>query len=220
MKKENCLVELDKSLINKYILKYGEKYSLDDEIVMTAFDHLDNSSTANIASKAIVLNSLYSAGLNTFKSKKEGVSIDVISMSEILFNYPLGAEIIDHSRAKSIIKKVNDQCMHKNKSKATSFVSKFIFCHNMTCGCKESDNIPMYDSYLKSLLYYYNQKYGFTIIFSQEEIADYDFFFQVHKVFLNYCNKMTEASFSARDIDKFVWIQGKELKEQGIDMTF
>lgn len=211
MGKEDYLANLEKSAIQEYLDKFNKTYFDDENIVATAFTALDDSSVYNIASKAIVLNNRYSAGLNSFASKKDGVAIDVFGISKLLFHYELGTDLIDEEKAIDIIKNINIECSKRKKKNTTSFLSKYIYWHNHACGC-DDNNVPIYDSHVKALLYLYNRKRGNPYRFRMKDILEYIDFCSIHNEFVEYCNKITNSTFSGRDIDKFLWLQGKEKK--------
>ena len=87
------ILKHDHQLILKYYSEYrsgdwvDEKMQNDERVVSSVFDKFDNTSIENIMIKSIVLNDRYSAGLNSFKSSKKNISMDVESVSEVLKEY-------------------------------------------------------------------------------------------------------------------------------------
>ena len=80
-----------------------------------------------------------------------------------------------------------------------SFASKYCSYHN-------SNDYPIYDYFVDSMLWYFQKKDKFSD-FKRVQLKDYKIFKKVIVDFKEYYN-LKEYSF--RDIDKYLWIAGKE----------
>ena len=85
-----------------------------------------------------------------------------------------------------------------------SFASKYCSWHNPTA-------YPIYDHYADKCLWTYKMRCGFAQ-FHRKDLKDYASF---REVVIKFRNFYKLGSFNFREIDKFLWLQGKSLDAQG-----
>ena len=211
----NMIEKPTKKLIQRYIDEFNEKYTIDEKVVEKIFRTFpQNSSYEEVLAKVIILNNRYSAGLTNYKS--DGKKVDVLSMSNHVVE--LSAEIencIDIDKARELvidISKIGDE-----KEQVISFASKYLA---WTFRNKTHINVPIYDGYVKGILYVLNKNLHFYdndnknggTKFTQKEIQDYCFFSKVFDAFYDYISNSIEK-FGYRDLDKYLW---KYAKDKGV----
>ena len=81
-----------------------------------------------------------------------------------------------------------------------SFASKY-------CNYFNSEEFPIYDSYIDNMLWIYKNNDSFHI-FKREDMKNYESFRSIVREFRIYYNLQ---KFSLRDIDKFLWLYGKTI---------
>ena len=102
-------------------------------------------------------------------------------------------------RDKSLVKEIAENKIKGKRKNFYSFATKYCANHN--------ENFPIYDSKAeKSLKHFRNKKKGFN--FATKELKDYEKFCKIIENFKASYN-LTECSYS--DLDKFLWLRGKEL---------
>ncbi|PIR69184.1 MAG: hypothetical protein COU47_03710 [Candidatus Niyogibacteria bacterium CG10_big_fil_rev_8_21_14_0_10_46_36] len=187
-KKVKTLKTPNNALVNKYFKKYekDERYFVADKALEELFDAFPkNSDFKNVLLKVSALNALYSTSVYAiFKMAEHIHSLKKIDQS--LKNGDI--KIVDK------IAKVDfaDRIFY-------SFATKYSHWHN-------PEEYPIYDQFVDKVLWGYQQQNKFSD-FRRSDLKQ----FREFKRVLNEFRKHYKLSGSLKEIDKFLWIYGKEL---------
>ncbi len=176
--------------IEEYLFKWTqleEHYIWEDSSLnrLFQFDYTDNTDLNKIMIKCSSLNDFYSTNI-----------FQVYPVARKIFDMK-----IDDRLKKGDSTLVNDiaKVKIKNKNKNFySFASKYCCHHN--------ENYPIYDYYVDRMLVYFKTKDKFAN-FIREDLKDYVKF---KKIILEFRKFYDLEGFTLRDIDKYLWIAGKE----------
>jgi hypothetical protein len=177
--------------INKY--KNDDRHYLSDQAIINlfqAFPH--NKKTEDILLKISVINDLYSTNIfGTFLMAKHIQQLDIdeeLSKGnpEIVRQIATGHNI----RLKNTNRELNFY----------SFATKYCNWHN-----RESYSI--YDSFVDKILMTYKRKDNFSI-FKQTDLKDFNEFKRIIQDFIKFYGL---TRYNLKEIDKFLWIYGKEM---------
>ena len=209
-RKIDYIQEPTEKLIRKYIKEFNDdkENAADEKAVQKVFETFDNSSFENVLIKTVLLNNRYSAGLCERPSKIAGISIDVYNMSYIISEH--FKECYDIN---DVIKAIDNICSivkKKNKNKPYSFLSKYYF---WTCYSNGIIEIPIYDRYVRGMIYYLGQKCDYLDSFKQNDINSYMDFYKRYIQTLKKINEQLNSSFTVREFDKYLWQYAKDLKK-------
>ena len=176
--------------VNEYIQKWNE---LEDYVNQeNALDKLflvlckDNQSIENILIKCSALNDFYST--NIFK-------IHNVAQHYLHKN-------IDEKLKTGDLSLVGDLAKITNNEKCFtfySFASKY-------CSHHRPDVYPIYDSYVNKLLKYFRNRDKFYK-FKEEDLKEYE---EYTKIIHNFRTYYGLESFTIKEIDKYLWLLGKE----------
>lgn len=176
--------------VNEYIQKWNE---LEDYVNQeNALDKLflvlckDNQSIENILIKCSALNDFYST--NIFK-------IHNVAQHYLLQNIDKKLKTGDLSLVGDLAKiKINGKrfCFY-------SFASKY-------CSHHRPDVYPIYDSYVNKLLKYFRNRDKFCE-FNEKNLKEYE---EYTKIIHNFRTYYGLESFTIKEIDKYLWLLGKE----------
>lgn len=193
------------------IVDFDNNEKLNEKVLEKVFnpDVLNNQSKENILARVIILDRLYSTRLNDYETDKPNTKPSIKEVTEIIYGFELDGRFNSCRNTKDVIELVEDflKCFN-GKQNPYSFITKY--CSFRLTGL----SVPIQDSFVKGLLYYYNEceEYRFRERFKQIEIKDYSFFCKVYYRFVdNY--KLDELS--TKSIDKFLWMYAKELSREG-----
>jgi hypothetical protein len=203
-----------KDIIDQYIEDFNNgDAGIDEKAVCKVFSATNNEEISNILARVVVLNQLYSVGLNN--SRREGdnkINIDIHRISEIIREK---SKKIDNCKNEidviNVIKEICNACEVGNYYKPGSFLSKyfsFLFADM---------NIPIMDSYVRGMIYYLG-KNEFDLKVTQDQLKDYNTFCIYFKEFKSRIEKGVGCTYSYRDFDKYLWKYGKELDNNGFDI--
>ena len=217
MKKTEFIDEPTRKLIDEYVSHYDADTVIkaDDKAVKMMFEQFDDSTLENVFVKSIILNNRYSAGLLDRKTNKERIAIDVYSMSEIIAN-----NIKDCNSINDVINLIEGMCLivsEKNKNKPYSFLSKYfhwVYAHD------EKIAVPIYDGYVKGMIYYLGQKFEYLGSFEQAELNSYKGFYEKYTQTLTTINQKLGTQYTIREFDKYMWKYAKELGTIEPDKVF
>lgn len=176
--------------IEEYLFKWTqleEHYIWEDSSLnrLFQFDYTDNTDLNKIMIKCSSLNDFYSTNI-----------FQVYPVAKKIFDMK-----IDDRLKKGDPTLVNDiaKVKIKNKNKNFySFASKYCSHHN--------EDYPIYDYYVDRMLVYFKTKDKFAN-FIREDLKDYVKF---KKIILEFRKFYDLEGFTLRDIDKYLWIAGKE----------
>lgn len=181
-------------LLDEYIDKFNgeEKYYLPDQAIIKLFDAFpENKYLEHILLKISVINDLYSTNiLGTFNMAKHIHQLDIDSG----LNQGDPHLVNKISSGHGIVSKKNNKEIN-----FYSFATKYCNWHNR-------DNYAIFDSFVKKVLMAYKRKDNFSA-FVETDLKDFIKFKQVVLDFKQFYN-LTEHSL--KQIDKFLWIYGKE----------
>ncbi|WP_051935868.1 hypothetical protein [Salegentibacter sp. Hel_I_6] len=181
-------------LVDKYIDQFNndERYYPADQAIINLFDAFpDNKKLEDILLKLSVINDLYSTNiLGTFKMAKHIQQCDIdkglkTGDPDIVHQIATGHDI----RTKKNNKEINFY----------SFATKYCNWHNR-------DNYAIYDSFVDKVLMAYKRKDKFST-FRQSDLKDFSKFKKIIEDFADHYNL---TRHNLKEIDKFLWIYGKE----------
>jgi len=181
-------------LLYEYIDKFNsdERYYHSDKAIISLFDAFpENKYLEHILLKISVINDLYSTNiLGTFNMARHIQRLDIDS--SLKQGDPLLVNKI--SSGHGIISKKNNKEIN-----FYSFATKYCNWHNR-------DNYAIYDSFVKKVLMAYKREHNFSG-FMETDLKDFIKFKQIVLDFKQFY-KLTEHDM--KQIDKFLWIYGKE----------
>ncbi|WP_215224091.1 hypothetical protein [Echinicola shivajiensis] len=181
-------------LLDKYIDQFNndERYYPADQAIINLFKAFpNNKKLEDILLKLSVINDLYSTNiLGTFKMAKH------IQQQDIDQGLQSGDPDIVHRIAKG-----HDIRTKKNNREINfySFATKYCNWHNR-------DKYAIYDSFVDKVLMAYKRKDKFSN-FRQSDLKDFNKFKQIIEDFADHYNL---TRHNLKEIDKFLWIYGKE----------
>ncbi len=181
-------------LLDHYIDKFNqdERYFLADQAIINLFEAFpENKLLEDILLKISVINDLYSTNiLGTFNMAKHIQKLDIDDELKngnliIVNKISLGHGIISKRNGKEI--------------NFYSFATKYCNWHNR-------DDYAVYDSFVKKVLLAYKQKDKFSD-FKESDLKNFEKF---KKVVLDFKHFYNLTRHDLKQIDKFLWIYGKE----------
>tara|TARA_B100000508_G_C11441566_1_gene269043 strand:+ start:596 stop:1219 length:624 start_codon:yes stop_codon:yes gene_type:complete len=190
-------------LLEKYINQFNndERYYRADQAIIKLFKAFPyNKKLEDILLKISVINDLYSTNiLGTFKMAKHIQKLDI---DEGLRE---GNPDIVHQIAKD-----HDIRTKKNNKEIIfySFATKYCSWHNR-------NYYPIYDNFVDKVLMAYKRKDNFSD-FKQADLKDFEKFKKIIQDFVDYY-KLNQ--YNLKDVDKFLWIYGKELFPANYSLT-
>lgn len=195
---------LNKKITSATVRKYIDSFDKEQEVPEEALNYVFSSykssqNQAEILCKVIMLNHIYSAGLNSNRAtdftKKHHV--DVYLMAEKLAEKSDEINRLIFDEASNPWEAVNYimGLFSDNYCSVYSFVTKYCNWHN-------PQKFPIADNYSKGVLYYYFDK-----TYPRESFNDYEMFCKIYKEFQE-CECVKDLSI--KEIDKFLWKYGKD----------
>lgn len=181
-------------LLDKYIDQFNndERNYIADQAIINLFDKFpSNKKLEDILLKISVINDLYSTNiLGTFKMAKHIQQLDIDQELEqgnpdIVHQIATGHNI----RTKKNNKELNFY----------SFATKYCNWHNREC-------YAIYDSFVDKVLMAYKRRDKFST-FKQSDLKSFSKFKSIIEAYASYYNL---TRHSLKEIDKFLWIYGKE----------
>ncbi len=220
--------EYDKVLEDFYSAHWIEELALQDLFEYAEFDDNEsnhpehiNEQKARILARVILLNQVYSTGLQQHPTSEEKrkareserkETVDVMKMTERIYNNL--KEIIECVKNGDI--KAVEIIRGKDSSEyedAYSFATKY-------CSFINPDEFPIVDQYVLKMLKEFiktpelSEKYVSTKIKLGNLEKNYDLFKEVHGTFQNYIKDNTDSKFiSCKYTDVFLWECGKSYVE-------
>lgn len=216
------------SQIEDCIKQFNEEQATAEKAISTAFRALNNSDPENILIKVILLNDLYSAGLNSnapgaetlLKKRETGKKLmpGVMLAAEKICAYERECRFDGCASKADAAKLIADFVVFDAPySKPYSFITKY-------CSFRLPElQLPIADNYVRALLLLLNEKLqkengiGFNEPFKNADLNDYSRFCGVVENF----TARYAPDRAAKDVDKFLWQYAKNLKnrkENGMDI--
>lgn len=158
-----------------------------------------NTDKSEVLTKVILINQLYSTGLN------DTVSTKTISVGDMA-KHIVGCKEFDAKikygalSAFTWIGKIEEK--EKSYNKTYSFASKYCNWHNTVV--YDGDDYPIMDSYTKDFIYYWCQCCGEKV--TRDDVSDYETFCKLMKKFKE---SKDGANLEFKVIDSFLWLYGK-----------
>jgi len=176
-----------------YNWKGNEKLQGIDKTLDVLFQEYFNTNTffEHILIKVCTLNSLYSTQI-----------FDTYSVAKHIYELEVDEDLLtgDLSLVNRIAK-----CEISGKSKNFySFASKY-------CAHHKPETYSIYDSFVEKALFTFNENDPFDT-FKKPELRDYPTFMRVMD---NFIQKNHLHEYSLAEVDKYLWLAGKEFKSKG-----
>ena len=196
-KRNNVVKKVDdlavKYEIDKYIARFDIKNQIDERAICFLFDLFPyNKEYSQVVAKVAELNALYSAGIPQKDISSVGKHIMSIDNLDELFR-------------KGEMKAVDRIGQTENGiNNAYVFASKYCSFHNPT-------EYLMFDSYGWYAMYRIAKENGLRVQLSKEIRSDYTGY-KKYKDCVDEFLKKLEVSYDYKNIDKFLWLYGKELR--------
>ena len=181
----------NKEIIKKYLTKWDnleEHYIWQESSLDKLFhkDYKNNKDLNEILIKCSCLNDFYSTNIFSI--------------------YPVAKKIYDlkiDKRLKkgdaSLVNEISHVLIGGKEKNFYSFASKYCSHHN-------SIEFPIYDYYVDKMLMYFQKKDRFSS-FKNSDLKDYVKF---KKILIDFKKYYDINNYNLRDIDKYLWIAGKE----------
>lgn len=182
-------------LLNQYLEKFNndERYFPADEAILNLFEAFpNNKKLEDILLKISVINDLYSTNiLGTFKMAKHIQRLNVddeirVGNPEIVNRIALGHGICNKKKNREI--------------NFYSFATKYCNWHNQ-------EQYAIYDSFVEKVLIAYRNRDKFSS-FHRLELKEFSKF---KKIISDFAAFYKISNYNLKEIDKFLWIYGKEL---------
>ena len=188
------LIPPTNKLVDEYIDKFNknERYYLADQAIINLFQKFpENKILEDILLKISVINNLYSTHiLDTFKMAKHIKNLQ-----------------IDNALNKAdplIVNKIAKGHGIPNR-KGTDDINFYSFATKY-CNWHNKAEYPIYDGFVHRILIAYQNKDRFSD-FNINDLKDYKIF---KKIIADFINKYLLKQYNLKEIDKFLWIYGKE----------
>ena len=180
----------NKKIIEKYLVKWDnleEHYIWQEKSLYKLFheDYKNNTDLNEILIKCSCLNDFYSTNI-----------FSIFSVAKNIFNLKIDKRLNDNDPSL-----VNDIAHVKSNGVDKtfySFASKYCSHHN--------DEFPIYDYFVDKMLIYFKNKDKFAK-FKKDDLKDYVKF---RNILIEFKKFYDIEEYSLRDIDKYLWIAGKE----------
>lgn len=179
------------TLIKEYVAKFEQLPDIiaSDLAVSKAFQAFPkNDRIDEVLLKVSVLNSLYSTSI-----------FALYKVAAHIHNLQIDAKLAQPSLA--VVGEIARIQINGKVRRNYSFASKY-------CSWHVPDFYPIYDSYVEGLLWAYQQQDRFGT-FQREELKHYTRYKAVHDQFRQHYGL---TGFTAKQVDKFLWLYSKELK--------
>ncbi len=184
----------NKELVETYLTKFNNdlRYNSGDKAIIKLFDKFPtNTNIEDIILKISVINDLYSTNIfGTFKLAEHILRIEIDK--DLKTNNP------------NLVHKIatgHGIQLKKNNKEINfySFATKY-------CNWHKKDFYPIYDLFVDKIIRQYRKQDNFYK-FKNEELKNYKKFIEIIENFKSYYNF---SDFGLKEIDKFLWIYGKE----------
>ena len=194
MKNNDLLDDPTEELVRKYIDKFelDKRYKYGDGAIIKLFEAFpNNTSLEDIILKVSVINELYSTSIySVFKVAQHILECDIDE------NMKAGNPETVHQIATG----------HNIRTKKNNTEINFYSFATKYCNWHNQEDYSIYDSFVEKTLMAYKKRDSFSE-FKKKDLKDFKKFHQVILDFVEYYNLKGN---NAKDIDKFLWIYGKE----------
>jgi len=174
-------------LVALYIRKFDDSQITVERALSKLFTLFpNNDNLEDVLLKVVALNDLYRTGI-----------LGTSQVADHIFHLNIDAAI--KAGRPEVVQMIARVQFGKSIRNNYSFATKYCAWHNPA-------NYPLYDSYVEQMLWGYKKQERFDN-FHRQDLLQYDRFTQVMLHFRDYYDL---TSFSIKDIDKFLWLAGKE----------
>ena len=191
------LIKPTDKLVKEYIKKFNvdKRYSRSDRAIANLFNAFpDNNILEHVLLKVSVINDFYSTNIfGTFRMAEHicGLNID----GKIQKGETDAVRLISTG--------------HEIKSKKNNKEIKFYSFATKYCSWHNREKYAIYDSFVEKMLLAYKREHKFSE-FKHSDLRDFSKFMDIINDFINYYGL---SNHDLKDVDKFLWIYGKEIQE-------
>lgn len=180
----------NKKIIEEYLVKWDnleEHYIWQEKSLYKLFheDYKNNTDLNEILIKCSCLNDFYSTNI-----------FSIFSVAKNIFNLKIDKRLNDNDP--SLVNDIAHVKINGVDKTFYSFASKYCSHHN--------DEFPIYDYFVDKMLVYFKNKDKFAK-FKKDDLKDYVKF---KNILIEFKKFYDIEEYSLRDIDKYLWIAGKE----------
>ncbi len=180
----------NKKIIEKYLVKWDnleEHYIWQEKSLYKLFheDYKNNTDLNEILIKCSCLNDFYSTNI-----------FSIFSVAKNIYNLKIDKRLNDNDP--SLVNDIAHVKINGVDKTFYSFASKYCSHHN--------DEFPIYDYFVDKMLVYFKNKDKFAK-FKKDDLKDYVKF---KNILIEFKKFYDIEEYSLRDIDKYLWIAGKE----------
>lgn len=181
----------NKDTIDKYINKWNnldEHYKYQETSLNKLFhcDYKDNTDLNQILIKASCLNAFYSTNI-----------FSIYNMAKQIYDLNIDKRLMEGDPL--LVNDIANININGKKYYFYSFASKYCSHHNNV-------EYPIYDYYVEKMLLYFMKRDQFYK-FNRNDLKDYPKFKQI---LIEFSKFYKINGYSLRDIDKYLWLAGKE----------
>lgn len=202
MKLNEALVKAEvptSGLVKKYLKLFqnDKHYSNEDKIQRLITRNIyDKDKYETILLTIVVINQLYST--NIYKIYQ--IADHIYKNREVIHS------LISNGDSKAIKEIAIGHGLKSSKRQSDEDINFYSFASKY-CNYLNANEFPIYDSYIENMLCIYNKRDSFGN-FKREDLRQYSVFKNAIKSFIEHYKLEV---FKLRDIDKFLWLYGKEL---------
>lgn len=180
----------NKKTIENYLIKWDnleEHYIWQEKSLYKLFheDYKNNTDLNEILIKCSCLNDFYSTNI-----------FSIFSVAKNIYNLKIDKRLNENDP--SLVNDIAHVKINGVDKTFYSFASKYCSHHN--------DEFPIYDYFVDKMLVYFKNKDKFAK-FKKDDLKDYVKF---KKILIEFKKFYDIEEYSLRDIDKYLWIAGKE----------
>lgn len=180
----------NKKTIENYLIKWDnleEHYIWQEKSLYKLFheDYKNNTDLNEILIKCSCLNDFYSTNI-----------FSIFSVAKNIYNLKIDKRLNDNDP--SLVNDIAHVKINGVDKTFYSFASKYCSHHN--------DEFPIYDYFVDKMLVYFKNKDKFAK-FKKDDLKDYVKF---KNILIEFKKFYDIEEYSLRDIDKYLWIAGKE----------
>ena len=184
-------------LVREYIRKFDDDSNAaaaDEAIGLLFKSYPRNEEYTHVLLKAIAINSLYAAKVMAIVSLAKHITKRAIDKRLVNGDPNLVHDI-------ACLELANGK-----KKRFYSFATKYCHWHN-------PESYPLYDQYVDWIIRRYNKEYRFGEKFTAEELKHYE---RLKAIIEKFREHFGLRDFSFKEIDKFLWRYGKEMKVEAV----
>ena len=180
--------------IDKYIARFDIENQIDERAISFLFDLFPyNTEYSHVVAKVAELNALYSAGIQ---------QKDISSVAK---------HIISIDNLDQLIRKGDTKAVDRIGQTVNGINNAYVFAAKY-CSFHNSKDYLIFDSYGWYAMYRIAKEDGLRAQLNKEIRSDYSGY-EKYKECVDEFLKTLESSYDYKSIDKFLWLYGRELRE-------